>query len=273
MRGEFLDVAGARLYYYAAGSRGAGDPIILLHGFPTSGHLWTDVVPALPAGHRVVVLDLLGYGRSDPAGTGRAGISAHADRVVAVADQLGIERACLVGHGIGGGVAQDVAIRFPHRVSRICLVSSVMLADWPTRLARAFGALARIGPFVPAAWTVGAIRAELVRGYADRERGAHDMDLFLRPFGGSAGGHALLTYLAAVTSSPAHDLRARFSETKAPVSVVWGSDDPILSLDYGRALAASVPGSTLDVIAGARHFVPAEASFGVAHAIATLLAR
>ncbi len=64
MRGEFLDLSGARLYYYAAGTRGAGVPVVFLHGFATSGHLWADVVPLMPAGHRLVVLDLLGYGRS-----------------------------------------------------------------------------------------------------------------------------------------------------------------------------------------------------------------
>ena len=69
MRGEFIDVNGARLYYYAAGSRGVGEPVVFLHGFPTSSHLWTEVVPLVPKGHRVVVVDLLGYGRSDrPAG-------------------------------------------------------------------------------------------------------------------------------------------------------------------------------------------------------------
>ena len=49
MRGEFLDLGGARLYYYAAGTRGAGDPVVFLHGFPTSSHLWRDVVPLVPA--------------------------------------------------------------------------------------------------------------------------------------------------------------------------------------------------------------------------------
>jgi len=273
VRGEFLDLGGARLYYYAAGSRGAGEPIILLHGFPTSGHLWADVVPALPAGHRVVVLDLLGYGRSDPAGPGQSGINSHADRVVAVADQLGIERACLVGHGIGGGVAQAVAIRFPHRVSHLCLVGSVMLSDWPTRRAKLFRALARMGPFVPASWTVGALRAELVRGYVDHERGERDLDLFLRPFAGPAGRNALLNHLRAATSGATHDISAQLRDTKVPAAVLWGADDRIFPPDYGRALAASIPGCTFDVIEGARHFIPAEASFGVAHTIATLLAR
>ena len=65
MRGEFVEVGIHRLYYYAAGTRGEGDPIILLHGFPTSGHVWGNLVALLPAGHRIVVPDLLGFGRSD----------------------------------------------------------------------------------------------------------------------------------------------------------------------------------------------------------------
>src|SRR5918996_1451709 len=110
MRGEFLDINGVRLYYYAAGTRGAGEPIVLLHGFPTSGHLWNEVVPLLPTGHRVVVLDLLGFGRSDPPAANGNGLDlrSHADRLIAVFDHLHINFACVVGHDIGGGVAQSV---------------------------------------------------------------------------------------------------------------------------------------------------------------------
>jgi haloalkane dehalogenase len=60
MRGEFVDLSGARLYYYAAGSRGSGEPVVFIHGFPTSSHLWADVIPLMPTGHRRVLLDLLG---------------------------------------------------------------------------------------------------------------------------------------------------------------------------------------------------------------------
>jgi pimeloyl-ACP methyl ester carboxylesterase len=273
VRGEFLDVGGARLYYYAAGSRGAGDPIILIHGFPTSGHLWTDVVPALPTGHRVVVLDLLGYGRSDPADAEQAGISAHAGRMVAVMDELGIEKACLVGHGVGGGVAQAVAVRFPNRVSRMCLVSSVMFEDWPTRRAKTFRSLTRVGALLPAAWVVTVLRSELINGYADHERGAHDIDLFLRPFSEESGSGALLSHLSAVTSGGTRDLGPLVRELRVPTSVVWGADDPILPLTYGRALAASIYGCGFEVIEGARHFVPAEQAFGVARAVGALLSR
>ncbi|MEX2325322.1 MAG: alpha/beta fold hydrolase, partial [Gemmatimonadaceae bacterium] len=60
MRGEFVDVGGVRLYYYAAGTRGGGDPIVLLHGFATSSVLWRGLIPLLPPGRRIVAADLLG---------------------------------------------------------------------------------------------------------------------------------------------------------------------------------------------------------------------
>ena len=63
MRGEFVDVGEKRLYYYAAGSRGAGDPVVLLHGFPTSSRLWHALVPDFAPGHRLVIVDLPGFGR------------------------------------------------------------------------------------------------------------------------------------------------------------------------------------------------------------------
>src|SRR5438270_10834746 len=97
MRGEFVDVGGVRLYYYAAGTRGVGEPVIFLHGFPTSGHLWTDVIPLMPAGHRLVVLELLGYGRSDPPNGRSLTLRAHADRVGALMDALWIALAGGVG--------------------------------------------------------------------------------------------------------------------------------------------------------------------------------
>lgn len=270
MRGEFLDVAGSRLYYYAAGSRGAGEPIILLHGFPASGHLWTDVVPALPAGHRVVVLDMLGCGRSDPGKTSQLGIDAHADRLIGVMDQLVIERACLVAHGVGGGVAQSVAMRFPHRVSRLCLVASIAFNKWPVKRAWFARELAELGKLAPASWVLSVARSEVMRGYVNRERAAHDADVFLRPFDGD-GCEAFLEHLRAVTADPAETIRP--ADITAPTAVVWGAEDSVLSLAYGRRLSESIPGSTLHVIEGASHYTPAEAGHGVAAAVAALLAR
>jgi pimeloyl-ACP methyl ester carboxylesterase len=273
MRGEFLDVNGVRLYYYAAGSRGAGEPIVLLHGFPTSGHLWNGVVPLLPSGHRVVVLDLLGYGRSDPAHSAGVDLRAHADRLVAVLDLLGINFACLVGHDLGGGIAQFVAVRHPHRVSRLCLVESVAFDGWPARAVRLARAMVPLTRHLPPSWILSVVRADLLRGYLDHERGSHDIDLYLRPFAEAEGREALMTHLRALDPAETQALAPRLKDIVAPTSIVWGADDPFLPVSLGDRLKSAIPGSTLDVVPNGRHFVPVESAHRVADAITQLLLR
>jgi pimeloyl-ACP methyl ester carboxylesterase len=273
MRGEFLDLNGTRLYYYAAGSRGAGEPIVLLHGFPTSSHLWSDVVPLLPSGHRVLVLDLLGFGRSDPPSKARVDIRSHADRVVTMLDHLGINFACLVGHDIGGGIAQSVAVRHPHRVSRLCLVNSVAFDQWPTREVKLARAMLPLTRHLPPSWILGAVRADLLRGYMEAERGSHEVDQYLRPFAHAEGRDALMAHLLALDCAETHALAPRLKDIVSPTAIVWGERDPFLPASLGRQLQAAIPGSTLEVIAGARHFVPEESASTLAAQIGTLLSR
>src|SRR3569833_1810171 len=172
MRGEFLDLSGVRLYYYAAGTRGAGVPVVFLHGFPTSGHLWGDVVPLMPAGHRLVVVDLLGYGRSDRPDSREVDVRSHAERVVELLDELRIQRACVVGHGIGGGIAQSLAVRYPQRVSHLCLIDSVAFDRWPTVSARMARASLMVTQFLPPGVRRGGGRGGRGRGGAGPRRAA-----------------------------------------------------------------------------------------------------
>jgi len=273
VRGEFIDLDGVRLYYYAAGTRGVGEPVVFLHGFPTSGHLWTDVIPLMPAGHRLVVLDLLGYGRSDPPAERPLTLRAHAERVVALMDALGIHQACVVGHDLGGGVAQAVAIHFPARVTRLALVDSVAFTGWPTRDVRLARALLRFTGKVPPRWVLAVLRADLERGYADPARAVHSIDRFIRPFTSDDGRSVFMQHLRALDARETRSMAQRLGEISASTAVVWGANDPFLSLKLGRRLAAAIPGATLEIIPGVRHFTPEDAPRPVADAIAALLAR
>jgi pimeloyl-ACP methyl ester carboxylesterase len=274
MRGEFLDLNGVRLYCYAAGSRGAGEPIVLLHGFPTSSHLWSDVVPLLPEGHRVVVVDLLGYGRSDKASQAAAlDLRSHADRVVAMLDHLGINFACFVGHDIGGGVAQSVAVRSPHRVSRLCLIDSVAFDAWPTRAVKLARAMLPLTRHLPASWILTIVRSEMLRGYVDSDKGAHDVDVYLRPFLEESGRDALMHHLEALDSSETQALAPRLKDIVSPTAILWGERDPFLPVSIGERLRDAIRGSTLEIVPGARHYLPEESAQTVAAAIAKLLLR
>jgi len=271
VRGEFIDLDGARLYYYAAGSRGAGEPVVFVHGFATSGHLWRDVVSLMPAGRRLVVFDLLGHGRSDPPGRRPLGLGAHAERLVALLDALGITSACIVGHGVGGGVAQALALRQPARVSRLALVASVAFDRWTSRDVRIARATLPIMRHLPPAWLLSMVRAELERGYADPVRATHAIDRYARPFATEPGRDALVRHIAALDTRESSALGTRLGELAIPVRVIWGAQDPFLPLPLGQRLADAIPGATLDVIPDARHFLPEDAPRQVADSLTALL--
>jgi len=260
MRGEFIDVGGPRLYYYAAGTRGAGEPVVLIHGFPTSSHLWRDVVPLVPEGHRVVVLDLLGYGRSDRPRPGcDLSIRGHAERVIGFLDALRISYAAIVGHDLGGGIAQYLAVHHPTRVARLCLVDSVAFDDWPTRQVKLARVTLPLTRHLPATWILGILRTELERGYAHEERGARSIDIYVRPFCQPEGLDVLVEHLEALDAAETMALQPRLKDIVAPTAIIAGAHDPFLPSAVARRLHEAIPRSTLDVLPDVRHFTPEEA--------------
>jgi len=274
MRGEFVDLGVTRLYYYAAGTRGAGEPVIFLHGFPASSQLWHGVVREMPEGHRVVVVDLLGFGKSDRPALASLSATAHADRLKLVMDDLGIDAACVVGHGMGGAIAQAIALNAPSRVTRLCLVNSTGFDAWPrgaARIARMLAAIPALGRAAGAPLLAGLVHGSLLKGFADEQGGRHALDNYLRAFTMRLGVDALVSQLRAIRDPSVAALGARLAGIAQPTSIVWGARDPWLDLRTGEMLRDAIPGATLDVIPDAGHFSPEDAPALVAAAVGRLL--
>ena len=104
---------------------GEGRPVLLLHGFPDSWQLWSHQIEALAAaGHRVIAPDLRGFGRSDrPVGVEQYAVPRLVADVARVLDHVGVERADVVGHDWGAGLAWQVALHLPDRVDRLAVLS------------------------------------------------------------------------------------------------------------------------------------------------------
>ena len=121
----------AALHVVLAGPE-AGEPVLLLHGFPELWYSWHGVMGELArAGYRAIAPDLRGYNRSEkPAGAGAYTGAAYARDVVGLLDALGIERAFLAGHDVGGGVAWRLAFERPERVRRAVILSAPHPFAW-----------------------------------------------------------------------------------------------------------------------------------------------
>ncbi|HWN33141.1 MAG TPA: alpha/beta fold hydrolase, partial [Pseudonocardia sp.] len=117
---RFRVVHGYRRAFRVAGS---GPPLVLVHGIGDSSATWEAIIPALARHHLVIAPDLLGHGRSDKPRADYS-VAAYANGVRDLLGVLGVQRATLVGHSLGGGVAMQFAYQFPERTERLVLVGS-----------------------------------------------------------------------------------------------------------------------------------------------------
>ncbi len=109
-------------------TRGTGQPVVLIHGFPNDGSAWDTIVPALSEKYRLIIPDLPGAGQS-PLPEAPLTLGLMAEALAGVMEKEGIEKAILAGHSMGGYTAMEFAVRFPDKVQGISLVHSLASAD------------------------------------------------------------------------------------------------------------------------------------------------
>lgn len=284
MRGEFVDLGGVRLYCYAFGQRGAGHPIVLVHGSFTSSRLWQDVLPRLPKGHRVLVLDLLGHGRSDPPVGASMTVAGHSGRVSQLLDIMGVREMVLVGHGMGAAIAARVAHEQPDRIAQLMLVNPALLTNTPrdaylSRRVSRMAALVPLWKHLAPAWMASALHAALLPCFAHRDVGARSLDVYLKPYMLRPGRDAACAQLQALTASRFDTVDALAPDAiRCETSLVLGSDDPFLKDARIRRLRAALETATardlaVHVLPGVAHVAPEEAPDRLGTLVGELLAR
>ena len=125
---RFAEVNGVRLHYRVAGT---GSPVVLLHGYAQTGHMWLPLVPSLAQRHTVIVPDLRGAGLSAKPESGYDKKTLAQD-IHALTDSLGFERVRIVGHDIGLMVAYAYAAQFPRAAERVVLMDAFLpgIGSW-----------------------------------------------------------------------------------------------------------------------------------------------
>lgn len=267
-----VPVAGRSLHLREWGDP-AAEAVLLVHGIPTNGQLWREVAPRLSARARVLAPDLLGYGESDPPAGAAVDLVAHAAYLVELLDVLGVPSASVVGHDIGGGVAQILAVRHPERVSRLGLVNSVCYDSWPIPEMKALKATAPLVERMPAGLATGGIKLWLRRGFVHADRADLFLDLFLAPFSTPEGLDVFVDHARALDSKHTEEIAPMLRDLRIPAAVVWGVQDPFLEVRWAERIAADIPTAELTRIEDASHFAPADAPEAVADALERLLER
>lgn len=249
-----LDGAETQVYVERAGALRADEtPVVLLHGFGGSSYAWRRLMPSLARHHRVIAPDLYGFGYTErPEELSGYTATAQSRLVVELLDALGHRSAHLVGHSYGGAIALTVAARHPERVSSLVLVDSAAPSYPRTRR----HPLAALPPYAYLYVRVLGLRT----GFVERvlERSYHD-DSLASPEQVEAYRDRLRiegvarAYRGLTAPQPDPGPEVELEEIEVPTLVLWGSEDPLISVETGRRATERMPRSVFRQIPGAAH--------------------
>jgi pimeloyl-ACP methyl ester carboxylesterase len=240
---------------------GEGPAIVLIHGITGSSQTWQDVIPPLAEHYTVIAPDLLGHGESaKPRGDYSLGAYASGVRDLLIA--LDIERATVVGHSLGGGVAMQFAYQFPERIERLGLVSSGGLGQEVSMLLRSatLPGAEYVLPLLCAEplRNAGASAARLLGRVGLRP--GPDLEEMARGFaslGDLETRQAFIHTVRAIMDIGGQRVSARdrlYLAAEVPTLLIWGMRDRMIPSDHGRAAHESMPGSRFLLYEKAGHF-------------------
>jgi pimeloyl-ACP methyl ester carboxylesterase len=266
-----IELHGHRVIYRIAGD---GPPVVLIHGMVNSSRHWERVALQLAERYTVVAPDLLGHGDS-AAVRGDYSLGAHACSIRDLLTTIGIDRATVVGHSLGGGVAMQFFYQFPQRVERLALVSSGGLGHDVSPMLR--------GAALPGAslgiWMVanGGVRSAIDRaGRRMRDRGMRKgvylqaVARAMRPLQEAAARRAFLQTLRAVIDVRGQHVSAMdrlYLLGELPTLIVWGERDNTIPIEHGLAAHEQIPNSRFVSLPKAAHFPNLEDPDGLAAAL------
>lgn len=248
-----LDVGGALVRWEELGE---GPPIVFVHGIPTSPALWRKVIPRLTRG-RCLAFEMLGYGESIPGGRDRdIGIARQADLLLAWLRALGIERAVLVGHDLGGGAVHIAAVRNASVAAGLLLTNAIGYDSWPipsVKMMRAMGGLLR---HFPSGMMKAMLSTLFIRGHDDAAVARESHDLHWTPYARTDGSAALIRQMRSLDVNDTLAVAKDLPKLRGiPGRIVWGAADQFQKLEYGERFARDL-GFPLVRIEGGKHFTP-----------------
>ena len=251
-QGTFVDLDGLRVRYV---EKGTGPPVVLLHGFATAIEAWSLVIPRLAPHHRVVALDLKGFGwTSRPAGDYSP--AAQAEIVFALLDYLEISEASIVAHSWGASVALAMALARPARVDRLVLYSAWVFEDQQSSFAL-WARRSGIGEVLYGLFYEQRQEDRLYLAYHDPRYVTEELvELFAHALQRPGTAAAAL---AVVRGQRYRAVERRYSAIQHETLVIWGGRDAITPVHFGRRLASEMPRARLVVYPDCGHIPMIEA--------------
>jgi pimeloyl-ACP methyl ester carboxylesterase len=239
---RWVEVAGAPVNVIDLGE---GDPIVFIHGLSGSWVNWLENIPHFAREHRVVAMDLPGFGHS-PMPTEKISISGYGRIVDELLGALGIDRAVIVGNSMGGFIGAEIALQFSTRVEKLVLVSAAGLSIEHQRNESVLRALERLDNVLIYTGGWAATRSDTITRRPRMRREimrlvAHRAELLPAPLiAEQIKGSGKPGFVPAMDALTDYPIRDRLGEISCPVLVVWGEKDRLVPVsdayEFGRLI-------------------------------------
>lgn len=252
---QSVQIDGHRIAYI---EQGAGSPVVLIHGIPTSNLLWRKVMPELAKTHQVFAPDMLNYGKSDKPVDANVSIEAQSRVIVKFMDKLGIKSADIVAHDIGGGVAQLMAVNYADRVRKLVLIDTVCFDSWP------------IPEFFPLQQPdaekdisldafLEMMREFMPQGVHRKAAMTDDViDLYLSPWSTEDGKKALFRNFRRLNPEYTQAIAGELKHLANDTLIIWAANDVFQKPSYASKLQETIPSAKLVWIKDAGHWLMEE---------------
>jgi len=249
---QYVNVAGHRIAYLR---QGKGPVLLLIHGITTYSRIWKNIIPALMEKFDVIAVDLPGCGNSDKPLDISYALKAHANYLTTMMHKLGISRYHIIGHDLGGGIGQIMAVQQTNSILSLSLINSVAFNFWPVQPITAMR-IPVIRQLLMSICDLGAFKLLLGRGMLHRENITVALiDDFWRPLANSEGKKAFLHFAKCLDNHDLMRISGQLKRLRISVLIVRGDADPFLSAKIVEKLHAHIPHSRLQRIATASHYI------------------
>lgn len=251
---HYTQVNNLRIHYLEAGE---GDPVLLIHGFPTSSHLWRNVMPELAKTHRAIAIDLPGYGLSDKPLDVRYNFRFFEEVLTGFLDALGIRETSLAVHDLGGPVGLFWAVRRPERVNQLVILNTLVYpqTSWAVKL------------FLIALRTPGVrdflvspkgLVASMKFGVVHKERLNREvLTPYTAPFEDRAARQALIKAGSGLSIRGLAEIARKLPDLDVPIRLIYAENDRVLP-DIAKTMQRvkrDHPGAELTPLPNCGHFL------------------
>lgn len=231
--------------------RGEGPPVLLIHGFGTNSFTWRQITPDLARDHKVIAVDLKGFGRSDKPFDERYAASDQAELLTQLILERDLHDLTVVGHSFGGGIALLLALdsRLQGRIAKLVLLDTIA---YPQAIPVFFRLLdtpvvSQLG--VRMAPSTVQIQLALRIAYFDNSKiGPDEIKAYAEPMKTAAGKHALIYSARQIMPDDVAQISARYSSIAWPTLILWCDHDRIVPIDIGLKLKRAMPNATFRII-------------------------